>query len=286
MLLKILKAVRAAIDQIEKRPWIPMAIYLGTFALILAVAGLLLANLIDSRWRPLPNLSSDAKVIIGKLCDGILWALVAIGMFSVVFVPAVMACALRFRAAFNTLVLGISGIGASVAFMVAMAPLFFMLGIEVDNARQESGIKNELVEVYKDYAAVASSSRELAEIVPPGATDITVVRQVYFQGHSNDFRCSISNEDLMKFAAKRKYVFKEYDLEDFTPGNNFRMYNEDDTLFSQFPKVRNGKVVGHHSDGYFTCIAIDGLNGGRRSEEHLLYIYDAKCSVLWAQCSK
>ena len=58
MLMKILRAVRGVIDQIAKRPWIPMAAYLACFALFILVAWIPIANLIYSRWRPLPELSS------------------------------------------------------------------------------------------------------------------------------------------------------------------------------------------------------------------------------------
>ena len=67
MLSKILRAVRAVINGIEKRPWIPMAIYLGVFALFVLVAWIPLANLIDSKWRPMPELSSSAKLMIGEI---------------------------------------------------------------------------------------------------------------------------------------------------------------------------------------------------------------------------
>ena len=90
----------------------------------------------------------------------------------------------------------------------------------------------------------------------------------------------------MKFAANRKYAFKEYNLLDYGHGKDFSWHDEDDTLFSQFPKIRDGQVVEHHSDGYLSCVAIDGYNGGKRAEEELLYLYDVKCSILWVKCSR
>ena len=91
----------------------------------------------------------------------------------------------------------------------------------------------------------------------------------------------------MKFAAKRKYVFREHNLLDqINHGDAFRWHDKDDTLFSQFPDIENGHVVNHHPDGYLRCVAIDGYNGGKRAEEALLYLYDVKCSILWVKCSR
>ena len=186
MLMKILRAVRAVIGQIEKRPWIPMAIYLACFALLVLVAWIPLANLIDSKWRPLPVLSSSAKLMIGEVVYWIYRLLYAIGVVSVVVVPFVMLCAMRFKSAFYTLLMGITGIAVSATFMLMTAPIWFVLGIEDLHARQEMG-KDKTVKVYEDYAAAEAKSKDLGKIIPPGATDITVVHQVYFQGYSMDF---------------------------------------------------------------------------------------------------
>ena len=207
-----------------------------------------------------------------------------IGAISVVAVPFVMLCFMRFKSALYTLVMGLAGIAASATFMLLTAPIWFVLGIEELNARQELG-KDTVMEVYKDYDAAAVASKDLGKIVPPGATDITVVYHVYFQGYSNNFRCSVSKDDLMKFAAERKYVFKEYNLLDYGYGRDFSWHNKDDTLFSQFPDIENGQVVNHHPDGYLRCVAIDGYDGGTRAEEELLYLYDVKCSILWVKRS-
>ena len=142
------------------------------------------------------------------------------------------------------------------------------------------------MEAYKDYAAAAAESKELGRIVPPGATNITALYRTYFQGYSTNFRCNVSKEDLERFAAKRKYTFKKYNLLDYGHGRNFSWHDKDDALFSQFPEINDGQGVEHHSDGYLSCVAIDGYNGGKRAEEALLYLYDVKCSVLWAKCSR
>ncbi len=284
MFMKILRSVRAVIDQIEKRPWIPMAIYLGVFALLVMVAMVPLSNLIDSQWRPLPELSSSAKLMIGEVFGWIYSLLYVVGVVSVVVVPFVMLCAIRFKSAFYTFVMGMSGVALSCFFMLATAPIWFILGIEELNAMQELG-KDKTVKVYEDYAAAAAESKELGKIIPPGATDITVVHQVYFQGYSNNFRCHISNEDFKKFVAERKYVFREFDIEkDFGSPWCFNWDKEDDPLFSQFPKMRNGKMVDHHSDGFLGCIANNHIDGGNPNERSLRYVYDTKCSTLWAQC--
>ena len=283
---KLINAIREVINGIEKRPWIPMVAYLACFVLFVMIAWIPLANLISSKWRPMPELSSSAKLLIGEIVGWIYRLLQVIGAISVVAVPFVMLCFMRFKSALYTLVMGVAGIAASVAFMLLTAPIWFVLGIEELNARQELG-KDTVMEVYKDYDAAAVASKDLGKIVPPGATDITVVYHVYFQGYSNNFRCSVSKDDLMKFAAERKYVFKEHNLlDDINYGDNFCWHDKDDTLFSQFPDIENGQVVNHHPDGYLRCVAIDGYDGGTRAEEELLYLYDVKCSILWVKCSR
>ena len=283
MLMKILRAFRAVIDWSEKRPWIPMAIYLGIFVLFVISSGLLLTNMIDSRWRPFSDFTKEEKAVICHVGDYIGWAVVAAGVFSVAVAPFMMLCVGRFRAAFNMLVMGIAGIGASAMFMLVTGPLWFVIGLESAKATDAFGDKGAIIESYKDYAE-AASSRDVRKILPLGAKDITIVRKLYFQGHSIDFRCSLSEEDFKKFVAKHKYVFREFDIEkDLCRPWCFAWDKKDDPLFSQFPKIRNGKMVDHHPDGFLGCVANDHLNGGNPEEESLKYVYDKKCSVLWAQ---
>ena len=283
-LSKIKRFSLAVIIGIEKRPWIPLAAYLACFALFVLVAWIPFANLIDSKWRPLPELSSSAKLMIDEVVYWIYRLLQVVGVISVVVVPFVMLCAMRFKIAFYTLVMGIVGIAASATFMLLTAPVWFVLGIEELDARQELG-KDKVVKVYKDYDAAAAASKDLGKIVPPGATDITVVSQVYFQGYSDNFKCHVSNDDFKKFVAERKYVFMEFDIEkDFGSPRCFDWDSEDDPLFSQFPKMRNGKMVDHHPDGFLGCVANSRIEGGNPNERSLQYVYDTKCSILWAQC--
>ena len=278
----MLRAVRTVLDWGEKRPWVPMAIYLGVFALFVLASVLLLTDMIDSRWRPFGDFTKEEKAVICHVGDYIGWVVVAAAVFSVAVAPFVMLCAGRFHAAFNMLVMGIAGIGASVAFFFVTGPLWFVIGLESAKATDAFGDKGATVESYKEYAE-AASSRDVRKILPPGAKDITIVRKIYFQGHSIDFRCSLSEEDFKKFVAKRKYVFREYNLAEGGTGWNFRWHKEGDPLFSQFPDVENGQVVGHHPDGYLTCVENDRFDGGNPYEDTLLYIYDKKCSILWAQ---
>ena len=284
-LRKFIGAIRAIIRGIEKRPWIPMAVYLGVFTILVIVSGLLIVNLVSSRWRPMPELTPTAKLTIEKVANSVYYVLRIVGAVAVVGVPVVMLCARRFIAAFYTLIFGISGVAASVMFLFVTAPLWFAASIEIVNAKEAVGEKLEHVETYKDYSE-ASSVKSLRKILPPGATDIMAVYKTYFQGSSINLRCSISMEDLMRFAAERKYAFKEYNLLDYGHGRDFGWHDEDDALFSQFPDIENGQVVNHHPDGYLCCVAIDGYNGGKRAEEELLYLYDVKCSILWVKCSR
>ena len=283
---KLIDAIREVVSGIEKRPWIPMVLYLGVFVVFVTVPGLLIANLISSRWRPMPELTPTAKLVIEKVADFVYSVLCIVGTIAVVIVPVVMLCARKLLAAFYTLILGVSGVAASILFLLVTAPLWFVAAIEIVDAKEAAGEKLEHVKVYKDFSE-ASSVKSLREILPPGATNITTLYKTYFHGYSIDSRCSISNEDLMKFAAERKYVFKEHNLlDDVNHGDNFRWHDKDDTLFSQFPDIENGQVVNHHPDGYLRCEAIHGYNGGKRAEEQLLYLYDVKCSILWVKCSR
>ena len=281
---KFFKTVMAVINGIEKRPWMPMAIYLGVFALFVLASGLMLTDMIDSRWRPFSDFTKDEKAAISDFGDYIGCAVVYAAGFSIVVVPFVMLCARRFRAAFNVLVMGIAGIGASALFMFVTAPLWFVIGLESAKATDAFGDKGAIVEEFKDYSDVDSSD-ELHDFLPPGAKDITVARKLYFQGHAVDFRCRISEDDLRKFAAKRKYVFKQYDLvkDDYS---KFYLHDKDHKIFFQFPWVNTGKLVGHHHADFLTCAAICGDEKSPPTMEDLLYVYDAKCSILWATYSK
>ena len=283
---RVINTIREVINGIEKRPWIPMALYLGVFVVFVIVPGLLIANLVSSRWRPMPELTPSAKLAIEQVADLVYSVLHIVGAVAVVVVPVVMLCARKFLAAFYTLILGISGVAASMLFLLVTAPLWFVAAIEIVDAKEAVGEKLEHVKTYKDYHE-ASSVKTLREILPPGATDITTLYRTYFQGYSVDSRCSVSKDDLMKFASERKYVFKEHNLlDDINRGDDFRWHDKDDTLFSQFPDIENGQVVNHHPDGYLRCVAIDGHDGGTRAEEELLYLYDVKCSILWVKCSR
>ena len=280
---RFIGAVGAIIRGAEKRPWIPMAIYLGVFALFVLASVLLLTDMIDSRWRPFGDFTKEEKAVISHVGDYIGWAVVAAGVFSVAVAPFMMFCVGRFRAAFQMLVMGIAGIGASAVFFFVTGPLWFIIGLESAEATDAFGDKGAIIESYKDYAE-AASSRDVRKILPQGAKDITIVRKLYFQSHSIDFRCSLSKEDFEKFVAKRKYVFREFDIEkDLGRPWCFDWDKKDDPLFSQFPKIRNGKMVDHHPDGFLGCVANDHLNGGDPAEESLQYVYDRKCSILWAQ---
>ena len=287
-IMKIRKTVGWLLGVVERRPWIPMAIYLGVFALFVLASGLMLTDMIDSRWRPFSDFTKDEKAAISDFGDYIGCAVAYAAGFSVVVVPLVMLCARRFRAAFNVLVMGIAGVGASAIFMFATGPLWFVIGLESAKATDAFGDKGAIVEEFKDYSDVDSSD-ELHEILPPGAKDITALRKLYFQGHAVHFKCSLSVDDFKEFAVKRDYVFKKYDMaEDLGQPWCFSWHKDGDPLFSQFPELCNGEVVNHHSDGYLSCVAktTDSTMGGDPYGKDLMYVYDSRCSILWAQCWK
>ena len=161
-----------------------------------------------------------------------------------------------------------------------------MLNLQVTNSAGDTSVI-ELPLSFEDHKTYdeAAASKDVRKILPPGAMNITVVRKLYFQGHSVDFRCSLSEEGLRRFAEKRKYVFKQYDLvkDDHL---EYYLYDKDHKIFFQFPHVNTGKLVGHHHADYLTCTAICGSEKKPPTMEDLLYVYDAKCSILWATYSK
>ena len=287
-MLNIRKAVVAAIDWVEKRPWIPMVVYLGVFALFVLASGLLLTDMIDSRWRPFSDFTKEEKAVISDVGDYIGWAVVAAAAFAVAVAPLIMLCAGRFRAAFYAFVMGVAGIGASVAFVLVTGPLWFVIGLESAKATDAFGDKGAAVEEFKDYSDVGTFD-ELHGILPPGAKDITALRKLYFQGHAVHFKCCLPGDDFKRFVANRKCTFKMYDMaEDLGQPWCFSWHKNGDPLFSQFPELYNGKVLNHHSDGYLSCVAetTDSTKGGDPFGRDLIYVYDSKCSILWAQCWK
>ena len=181
--------------------------------------------------------------------------------------------------------MGIAGIGASVTFFFLTGPLWFVIGLESAKATDAFGDKGAVVEEFKDYSDVDLFD-ELHDFLPPGAKDIIVARKLYFQGHAVDFRCRVSEEDLRKFASRRNYVFKQFDLvkDDYS---QFHLYKKGHKIFSQFPRVSTGELVGHHHADYLRCAAICGSEKSPSpTMEDLLYVYDAKCSTLWGTYSK
>ena len=100
-------------------------------------------------------------------------------------------------------------------FMLVTGPLWFVIGLESAKATDAFGDKGAIIESYKDYAE-AASSRDVRKILPLGAKDITIVRKLYFQGHSIDFRCSLSEEDFKKFVACPVRLYAIEGLKDFS----------------------------------------------------------------------
>ena len=98
MLVNKLRAVGSVLDWVERRPWIPMVVYLGVFALFVLASGFLLTDMIDSRWRPFSDFTKAEKAVISNVGDYIGWAVVAAAAFAVAVAPLVMLCAGRFRA--------------------------------------------------------------------------------------------------------------------------------------------------------------------------------------------
>ena len=285
---KFSNMIKTVIHGVEKRPWVPMAIYLGVFALFVLASGLLLTDMIDSRWRPFSDFTKEEKAVICYVGDYIGWVVVAAAAFAVALAPLIMLCAGRFRAAFYAFVMGIAGIGASVTFVFVTGPLWFVIGLESAKATDAFGDKGATVEEFKDYSDVGTFD-ELRGILPPGAKDITVLRKLYFQGHAVHFKCCLSGNDFKRFVANRKWTFKMYDMaEDLGQPWCFSWHKNGDPLFSQFPELYNGKVLNHHSDGYLSCVAetTDSTKGGDPFGRDLIYVYDSKCSILWAQCWK
>ena len=168
---KFIGAIRVVIQWFEKRPWIPMAIYLGIFALFVLSGVLLLTDMIDSRWRPFGDFTKEEKAVISHIGDYIGWAVIAAAAFSVAVAPFMMLCVGRFRAAFNMLVMGIAGIGASVTFFFVTGPLWFVIGLESAKATDAFGDKGAIIESYKDYDETCALRQISQSPLPKGRNE-------------------------------------------------------------------------------------------------------------------
>ena len=137
------------------------------------------------------------------------------------------------------------------------------------------------VEVYSAYEKIVSH-KKFTLLVPPGATDIWIWWDSSIGGQLLNFRCRIELVDLQAYARKFGYAFESCDLVRDAGEKGFYLYNPEDAIFSHFPRVSQGNVIGHHADGYLVCSV-----GGERKKildaHSLKYVYDVKCKILWCE---
>ena len=95
--MNVKKIVRSAIDVLERKPWLPSAVFLASLLLSLLFAVLLLANSCDSSFRFLPDYSDWLILFLGDSA-GCLWFFAAPVLALVMFVlPVAMLCSARCR---------------------------------------------------------------------------------------------------------------------------------------------------------------------------------------------
>lgn len=121
-MMKILRAVRAAIERIEREPNLPAGAYFGTFMVYWAVLALSETHLVDAK----SQLLSQSQALL-------FYITVAVGAVAAVVVPLAMLCVGKFRMAVRTLLVGWGAIAASYIFVFLTDTLLFFISVEVDH---------------------------------------------------------------------------------------------------------------------------------------------------------
>lgn len=136
------------------------------------------------------------------------------------------------------------------------------------------------VAVYSSYEKIASRVM-FARIVPERATDIWICGDSGIGGQNVDFRCRITPDEFQAFAKEHGYSFQPYDLNiNAQHGGGFCLHDSDSAIFSHFPLIVSGEVLGHHPDGFFGFSANEEQKK-RVDADWLKYVYDTKCGILW-----
>ena len=122
MFMKILRAVRAVIERIEREPNFPAGVYFGAFMVYWAALALSETHLVDAKSQWLLQTQSLLYYVT-----------VAVGAVAAVVVPLAMLCVKKFRVAVRTLLMGWGAIAASYIFEFLTATMLFFISVEVDH---------------------------------------------------------------------------------------------------------------------------------------------------------
>ena len=122
MLMKTLRAVRAALERIEREPNFPAGAYFGTFMVYWVALALSETHLVDAKSQWL----SQSQALL-------YYVTVAVGAVAAVVVPLAMLCLGKFRMAVRALLVGWGAIAASYAFVFLTSTLLFFISVEVDH---------------------------------------------------------------------------------------------------------------------------------------------------------
>ena len=136
--MKFVETIGAAIRKIEAKPSIPAGVYFGVYMVSWAVAALAATHLVDSECRFLAWLMPSSTFVYADACRGMEHIVQVTGVVAVIVVPFAMLCAGRFRASLKTLLIGLAGIVASLAFSFLTEDMLFMASVEVDHARDDA----------------------------------------------------------------------------------------------------------------------------------------------------
>lgn len=138
---------------------------------------------------------------------------------------------------------------------------------------------DEVVETPKGSIRVYHTAKGLDPLsrtfVPSGATNVRMYYRGGFGGQSYSVSCHVSPKDLDVFARKEEYAFSPRAFNDGKPWTHLLyLYDENDPVLCDAPKVRDGLPVNHHFDGYLVS---EKEYDGR----HYQFLYDKKCEMLY-----
>lgn len=138
---------------------------------------------------------------------------------------------------------------------------------------------DEVIETPRGAIMVYRTARRLdplaSTFVPRGAVNVRMYYRGGFGGQSYSVSCHVSQKDLDEFARKGGYSFSPRAFDDNESWTRLLyLYDEDNPVLCDAPKVRNGLPVNHHFDGY--------LVGEKEYDgRHYQFLYDKRCEMLY-----
>ena len=131
-------------DVLERRPWLPAAVYLffyGLFALTIFIA---VANLVPGKYRLWEELDKAELAIIARISEAICRVMVAYAMLLVV-VPLLFLMKRGVRSvALRVWGYGVGAIVSSIVLAFVIAPIVFVGSMELGLAEQENDETEEI----------------------------------------------------------------------------------------------------------------------------------------------